>query len=97
MEELYIEKFFRDKGDLSVQEPIKENEKTVTLSPSLDKISQILFFLRILKEDCEGYMKKAPFLRLPLHKLQEAIESSNYSEALSIMDDLEELLDIIHR
>ncbi len=99
MEELYIEKFFLDKEasvKLSLEEKADLPEKTQS-SDSLDKLSQMFLFLRLLKEDCEKLLKKAPFLSLALHKLEKAIYSSDYSEALVLMDELEEFLDLIYR
>ncbi len=100
MDGLYVEKFFKDKEgelpDVSTSTETLQIGDALTAS-SLDQFSQMLLFFRLLKEDCEKHIKQAPHLQLCLHKLEEAVHLGHHADALVLMDDLEEYLDLIYR
>lgn len=96
LEELYLEKFFKKKEESTCAVSSQKTLEVVEEKNLPAEASQLFFFLRLFKEDCQKYLAKAPYLTGVLKKLEDALEYGHYDQALVIMDEMEELLDIAH-
>lgn len=91
MDDLYTENFFKKSSQLATPTPTAASN---VLEISEESTSQIHFHLRVLKEEISKQLKEMPPFPLMLEKLESAIFSQNDLDALAVIDDLEELLDL---
>lgn len=91
MEDLYVENFFH-RQTASILDTDRQEKPVEVISE--EAISQIHFHLRVLKEEVSKQLKETPPFPLMLDKLEKAIFSQNENEALIVLDDLEEFLDL---
>jgi hypothetical protein len=91
MTDLYIENFFRRRAESTSASSAEASPIEII---SEEAISQIHFHFRVLKEEIEKNLQETPPFPLILKKLEGALVSQNNNEALALLDDLEEHLDL---
>jgi hypothetical protein len=91
MEDLYVENFFH-RQTASLTDAGRQDAPVEVISEEAS--SQIHFHLRVLKEEISKQLKETPPFPLMLEKLEKAIFSQNVDEALIVLEDLEEFLDL---
>jgi hypothetical protein len=91
MDDLYIENFFHHQSS-DAAAVLDKTEPAAVVSE--EAINQTHFFLRILKEEIDKHLKDTPPFPLILEKLETSIFSENVEHTISLLDDLEEMLDL---